>query len=41
MWLEWIEKNYERGYSENDDVKCDALKWDESEYEKKKEWYDE
>ena len=41
MWLEWIDELYERGDSENDDVKGDVMKWDESENEKRREWQDE
>ena len=41
MWLEWIDEQNERGDSENDDVKCEVMKWDESENEKRIERYDE
>ena len=37
MWLERIDKYDERGGSENDDVKCDVMKRDESENEKRRE----
>ena len=38
----WMIDEYdERGDSENGDVKCDVMKWDESENEKRREWYDE
>ena len=41
MWLEWIDEYDEREDSENDDEKCDVMKWDESENKKRREWYDE
>ena len=41
MWLEWIDEYDERGDSENDDEKCDVMKWDESENKKRREWVDE
>ena len=41
MWLERIDEQNERGDSENDDVKCEVMKWDESENEKRIERYDE
>ena len=41
MRLEWIDEYNERGDSKNDDVKCEVMKWEESENEKRREWVDE
>ena len=41
MWLEWIDEYDERGDSENDDVMCEVMRREESDNEKRREWYDE
>ena len=41
MRLEWVDEYDERGENENDDVKCDVMKCDESENEKRREWDEE